>query len=72
MTTYRVSWSVDVDICGDHRAAAQAVADDYFQHRIATGQPDSACHFEVLGPDGLSTHHDLADGLLGRGGEETS
>lgn len=61
MTTYRVSWFVDVETSGDARAAAQAVAKGYFQQRIANGDPDSACCFTVTGPDGLTTCHDLAE-----------
>lgn len=44
---YVVTWSVDVEVEGDHHAAAQAVADRYFRSHIAAGEQDSSCIFVV-------------------------
>ncbi|MFJ4457468.1 MULTISPECIES: hypothetical protein [Pseudomonas] len=44
---YLVTWSADVEVEGDHHAAAQAVADRYFRSHIAAGEQDSACTFVV-------------------------
>lgn len=71
MISYRVTFSVDVDVCGDHKAAAQAVAELYFQSRMAAGEPDSACCFEVVGPDGRPAFVDLADSLSDLDGDDT-
>ena len=48
---YTVTWTVDVEVMGDHKDAAQAVADLYFQERIAAGEHGSACSFTVAGSD---------------------
>lgn len=50
---YTVTWSIEVEVDGDHKAAAQAVASRYFQEHIAAGQYDSACSFVVAGPVGI-------------------
>jgi hypothetical protein len=44
---YLVTWSADVEVEGDHHAAAQAAADRYFRSHIAAGEQDSACNFVV-------------------------
>lgn len=44
---YLVTWITDVEVEGDHHAAAQAVADRYFRSHIAAGEQDSACTFVV-------------------------
>ena len=49
--TLRVTWTVDVDVpvgTLDREVAAQ-VAATYFQTRIASGEPDTACTFTVDG-----------------------
>ncbi|WP_432780686.1 hypothetical protein QZH44_29970 (plasmid) [Pseudomonas corrugata] len=59
--TYSVTWTVNIDVPGDHQAAAKAVADRYFLPHIAAGEPDSACCFVVTGADNLPVNIDLAD-----------
>ena len=71
MPRYRVVWTVDVDVEGDHRAAAQACARHYFQSRIADGDPDSACVFEVTGPNNRPAIVDLAPSLCDLIGDDT-
>lgn len=57
-----VSWSIDVEIDEGHTAAAQAVADRYFQPHIAAGAYDSACMFVVTDhADGVPVNIDLAE-----------
>lgn len=70
MKSYTISWTVDVEIIGDHKAAAEAVADIYFQARIAAGEQGSACSFEVTGCDGVPVTIDLADSLSELDGDE--
>ena len=61
---FTVNWSIDVEIEGDHKAAAQAVADRYFQANIAAGDHDSACSFVVTADtDMVPVDIDLADSL---------
>lgn len=55
MTMHRVAWYVDEEADSPEQAARQ-VAEKYFQERIAAGQTDSACVFEV----GHSVKVDLA------------
>lgn len=49
--TVRVTWTTDVEVPLGilDRVIAQSVAADYFQPRIANGEPDSACVFKVDG-----------------------
>jgi len=49
--TVRVTWTTDVEVkLGTlPRFIAQSVAEGYFQPRIADGEPDSACVFDVGG-----------------------
>lgn len=62
--SFTVSWSIDIEIEGDHKAAAQAVADRYFQVAIAAGEHDSACSFVVTADsDKVPVDIDLADSL---------
>ncbi|MBC2385287.1 hypothetical protein HF209_30495 [Pseudomonas sp. WS 5096] len=68
---YTVTWSVEVEVDGDHKAAAQAVANRYFQDHIAAGQYDSACSFTVAGPAGIPVEIDLADSLSDLEGDDT-
>lgn len=68
---YSVTWTVDVEIEGDHKDAAQAVADQYFQARIAAGEYDSACSFVVTGVDNFPVNIDLADSLSDLEGNDT-
>lgn len=63
MQKYTVTWTVDIEIPGDHKAAAQEVANKYFQARIAAGDHDSACSFVVSGIDDVPVEIDLADSL---------
>ncbi|WP_311061519.1 hypothetical protein [Pseudomonas aeruginosa] len=60
---YTVTWSIDVEVDGDYKAAAQAVADRYFQANIAAGDHDSACSFVVTAEDNVPVDIDLADSL---------
>lgn len=69
--SYRVTWSVDVELEGDHKDAAQAVAQQYFQARIAEGEHGSACAFEVTGADGVMVEIDLAPSLSELEGDDT-
>lgn len=47
--TRRVTWEVDVvfPVDSSDRDIAKAVAETYFQQRIADGEPDTACVFKV-------------------------
>ncbi|WGO96409.1 hypothetical protein QCD61_28340 (plasmid) [Pseudomonas viciae] len=63
MQKYTVTWTVDIEVPGDHKAAAQEVANRYFQTRIAAGEQDSACSFVVSGSDDIPVDIDLADSL---------
>jgi hypothetical protein len=45
---------------GDHKAAAQEIAQRFFQERIAAGEPDTACTFIVTDRHGHSRKIDLA------------
>lgn len=67
---YTVTWTVDVENDGDHKAAAQAVASRYFKEHIAAGQYDSACSFTVAGPAGVPVEIDLADSLSDLEGDD--
>lgn len=61
---FTITWSIDVEIEGDHKAAAQVVADRYFQANIAAGDHDSACSFVVTAEaDMVPVDIDLADSL---------
>lgn len=66
--TVRVTWTTDVEVrLGTlDRDIAQSVAEGYFQPRIANGEPDSACVFNVNGREvdlaiPVSVERDLAD-----------
>lgn len=54
MQDYNVTWEVTQEGLGPVDAVIQ-VAKDYFQERIAQGQPGTACVFYVEGPDGTKT-----------------
>lgn len=69
--SYTVSWVVDIEIAGDHKAAAQAVAAKYFQARISYGEQDSACSFVVTEENGAPVEIDLADSLSDLQGDDT-
>lgn len=71
MRKYTVTWTTDIEIPGDHKDAAQAVADRYFQAHIAAGEQDSACSYVVIGSDGLPVDIDLADSLSDLEGDDT-
>lgn len=71
MRKYTVTWTTDIEISGDHKDAAQAVASQYFQERIAAGEQDSACSFVVKGPDNFPVVIDLADSLSDLEGDDT-
>lgn len=68
---YTVTWTVDVEVMGDHKDAAQAVADLYFQERIAAGEHGSACSFTVAGSDNYPVEIDLADSSSDLEGDDT-
>ncbi|NWB63499.1 hypothetical protein [Pseudomonas sp. F1002] len=63
MTVYRVSWSIDIATDGDHREAAKVAASLCFQARIAAGYHDTACIFEVTGPENIPVTVDLAESV---------
>lgn len=72
IAAYTVIWTIDVEVDGDHKDAAQFVADSYFQARIASGEQDSACSFVVV--DETDQHQvdiDLADSLSDLDGDDT-
>ncbi|MBA6068088.1 hypothetical protein [Pseudomonas mosselii] len=72
MRSYQVSWTVNVECAGDHKDAAQLVADRYFAARIAAGEQDSACVFTVTDEaDGVGVEIDLADSLSELQGDDT-
>jgi hypothetical protein len=71
MRKYTVTWTTDIEISGDHKDAAQAVADRYFQARIAAGEQDSACSFAVTGSDNFPVDIDLVDSLSDLEGDDT-
>lgn len=48
--SFRVTWTVDIDATS-HEEAARIAAQQYFQQRIADGEPDTACVFEVFDTD---------------------
>ena len=63
MSGYVVTWTIYTESEGDYKAAAQEVAQRFFQERIAEGEPESACVFLVTAMDGKSEKIDLADYL---------
>lgn len=71
MTHYRVTWEVDIDIDGDHLAAAQACARTFFKPEIANGEPGFATFFEVAGPKGAPALIDIAPSLSDLDGDDT-
>lgn len=71
MPAYTVTWTIDVEVEGDHKDAAQHVADHYFHPRIAAGEPGSACSFVVTGPDNAPADIELADSLSDLEGDDT-
>lgn len=68
---YTITWTTEIEISGDHKDAAQSVADDYFQPRIGAGEYDSACHFVVTGTDNVPVEIDLAASLSDLEGDDT-
>lgn len=46
MKTYRVTWEVDVE-AETPQEAAKLAAQTYFQDRIANGEAETSCVFEV-------------------------
>lgn len=72
MPSYQVIWTIDVECEGDHKAAAQLVADRYFAANIAAGEHDSACSFVVVDDADLAkVDIDLADSLSDLEGDDT-
>lgn len=72
MPSYRVTWIVDVECEGDHKGAAQMVANDYFAAHIAAGEQGSACSFVVANDtDKIAVEIDLADSLSDLEGDDT-
>lgn len=60
MGPYVVTWTMYTENTGDHKAAAQEIAQRFFQERIAAGEPDTACTFIVTDRHGHSRKIDLA------------
>lgn len=62
MSNYTVTWTVDVEAASPSNAVLE-VAKEYFQDRIAQGQPGTACVFRVIQSNviGSATVHDVAD-----------
>lgn len=72
MPSYAITWTTNVDCEGDHKAAAQQVADRYFAAHIAAGEQGSACTFVVVDEvDQVSVDIDLADSLSDLEGDDT-
>jgi hypothetical protein len=72
MASYEVSWSVNVECEGGHKAAAQLVAARYFADRIAAGEQGSSCSFVVVSEaDQVKVDIDLADSLSEFEGDDT-
>jgi hypothetical protein len=72
MASYQISWAIDVECEGGHKAAAQLVADRYFAAHIAAGEPGSACSFVVMcESDKAAVNIDLADSLSDLEGDDT-
>lgn len=72
MPSYQVTWTIDVECEGDHKAAAKLVADRYFAANIAAGEHDSACSFVVVDDaDLVKVDIDLADSLSDLEGDDT-
>ncbi|WP_434598574.1 hypothetical protein M1D58_27350 (plasmid) [Pseudomonas sp. R4-76] len=72
MPRYQISWTVDVECEGDHKAAAQLIAERYFAANIAAGEHDSACVFTVTDEaDQVGVEIDLADSLSDLEGDDT-
>ncbi|MBD8577531.1 hypothetical protein IFU04_25160 [Pseudomonas syringae] len=72
MPSYQVTWTIDVECEGDHKAAAQMVADRHFASNIAVGEYDSACSFVVVDDaDQVKVDIDLADSLSDLEGDDT-
>lgn len=71
MPNYQVTWTIDVECEGGHKAAAQLVADRYFAANIAAGEHDSACSFVVIDDaDRVEVDIDLADSLSDLQGDD--
>lgn len=72
MPSYQVTWTIDVECEGDHRAAALLVANRYFAANIAAGEQDSACSFVVSDDaDLVKVDIDLAGSLSDLEGDDT-
>lgn len=72
MPSYEITWTTNVECEGDHKAAAQLVADCYFADRIAAGEQGSACAFVVVDDaDKVKVDIDLADSLSDFEGDDT-
>jgi hypothetical protein len=63
MGPYIVTWTMYSENPGDHKAAAQEIAEKYFQERIAAGEPDTACTFVVTNSKGESKQIDPCNTL---------
>jgi hypothetical protein len=59
---FTITWEVNT-YADTPYLAAQKVADLYFQDRIARGEPDTACVFEVTTSDGTVIEVDLGSDL---------
>lgn len=71
MQNFSVSWSIDIETSGDHKAAAISAAQLCFKPHIAAGVYDSACMFTVTGPDGIPVDIDLCGSLSDLDGDDT-
>jgi len=72
MPGYEVTWTTNVECEGDHKAAAQLVADRYFADRIAAGEHGSSCTFVVVDDVyKVKVDIDLADSLSDFEGDDT-
>lgn len=71
MSTFTVSWTIEIDTAGDHRDAAKTAAQLCFKANIAAGAHDSACCFVVIGEDGTPVDIDLCGSLSDLDGDDT-
>lgn len=71
MSTFCVSWTIDIESDGSHRDAAKVAAQLCFKAHIAAGHHDSASTFTVIDADQVPVIIDLSDSLSDLNGDYT-
>ncbi len=61
MSPFVVTWTMYTEDASNAEDAAKLIANQFFQSRIAAGEPDTACVFIVTDGKGKSVQIDLAD-----------